>query len=158
MNIRAMVGSHEVQNVLKRGLSSMEDDLAVVNDPNARKRDKKESLKRMSQCVDTLNIALAKQDSNFAAIKGADSANYVAKRLATAHAGQEEKAFKAWGHGGGSDAVISIDEFKTWVFSHRPGHSQKNTIRSGVDDGLHGCAVLGIKPKSYILSQVLETS
>ena len=53
MNIRAMVGSHEVQNVLKRGLSSMEDDLAVVNDPNARKRDKKESLKRMSQCVDT---------------------------------------------------------------------------------------------------------
>ena len=84
MNIRAMVGSHEVQNVLKRGLSSMEDDLAVVNDPNARKRDKKESLKRMSQCVDTLNIALAKQDSNFAAIKGADSASYVAKRLATA--------------------------------------------------------------------------
>jgi hypothetical protein len=249
MNIRAMVGSHEVQNVLKRGLSSMEDDLAVVNDPNARKRDKKESLKRMSQCVDTLNIALAKQDSNFTRIKGADSASYVAKRLATAdkrklrdeanglelgafeevqawrarsieddqgemvtphrtqyhkrakgdsdinqqpvveshedamqvdmdsfinlapgpelspenlvrimckipkgkrlivaekwkqnnvipvaarnmmrrvelyHAGQEEKAFKAWGHGGGSDAVISIDEFKTWVFSHRPGHT-----------------------------------
>ena len=23
----------------------------------------------------------------------------------------------------GSDAVISIDEFKTWVFSHRPGHT-----------------------------------
>ena len=43
MNIRAMVGSHEVQNVLKIGLSSMEDDLAVVNDPNARKRDKKEA-------------------------------------------------------------------------------------------------------------------
>ena len=91
MNIRAMVGSHEVQNVLKRGLSSMEDDLAVVNDPNARKRDKKESLKRISQCVDTLNIALTKQDSNFATIKGADSANYVAKRLATA----DKRKFRA---------------------------------------------------------------
>ena len=51
--------------MLKRGLSSMQDDLAVVNDQNARKRDKNESLKRMKQCVDTLNIALIKQDSNF---------------------------------------------------------------------------------------------
>ena len=41
-------------------------------------------MQRISQRVDTLNIALAKQDSNFATIKGADSAHYVANRLATA--------------------------------------------------------------------------
>ena len=103
MNIRAMVGSHEVQNVLKRGLSSMEDDLAVVNDPNARKRDKKESLKRMSQCVDTLKIALAKQDSNFAAIKGADSANYVAKGLQLLTQARRKRPSK---HGGTAGALM----------------------------------------------------
>lgn len=84
MNIRAMVGSHEVQNVLKRGLSSMQDDLAVVNDAKALKRDKQQSLKRISQCVDSLNIAVVELGSKFAAIKGAHSANYVAQRLATA--------------------------------------------------------------------------
>ena len=83
MSAKAMVGSCEVHRVLKRGLSCIQDDLAVVNDPNALKRDKKESLTRMSQCVGMLNMAVDKQHNNLATIQGADSANYVAKRLAT---------------------------------------------------------------------------
>ena len=68
--------------MLERGLSCIQDDLAVVNDPNALKREK-ESLTRMSQCVGMLNMAVNKQHSNLATITGADSANYVSKRLAT---------------------------------------------------------------------------
>ena len=33
MNIKTMAGAHEVQKVLKLGLSSIQDDLAIVSDP-----------------------------------------------------------------------------------------------------------------------------
>ena len=45
------------------------------------------------------------------------------RRVQLYHDGEEDKAFKPWGHGGGSDAIVSLDDIKTWVFSHRPGHT-----------------------------------
>jgi hypothetical protein len=35
MNTESMAGAHEVQKVLKLGLSSIQDDLAIVIDPHA---------------------------------------------------------------------------------------------------------------------------
>ena len=51
MNIKSMAGAHEVQKVLKLGLSSIQDDLAIVSDPHSRAGDKAASIKRLQHSV-----------------------------------------------------------------------------------------------------------
>ena len=81
-----MAGVHEVQKVLKLGLSSIQDDLAIVNDPAI--------VKRLQQGVSTLNVAVAQQDNNFATAKGASSASYAVDRIATASVSSESTTIR----------------------------------------------------------------
>ena len=95
MNTKSMAGAHEVQKVLKLGLSSIQDDLAIVSDPHARAGDKAASMKRLQHSVSTLNVAVTQQDSNFATIKGASSASYAADRIATTGKRQQRESNNA---------------------------------------------------------------
>ena len=95
MNIKSMAGAHEVQKVLKLGLSSIQDDLAIVSDPHSRAGDKAASIKRLQHSVSTLNVAVTQQNSNFATIKGASSASYAANRIATTGKRQQRESNNA---------------------------------------------------------------